>query len=110
MSKYESCEIFCYISIAFLFLHSTHSNNRVPNFTISEESIFSVILGASEKELSVKPEEDPHPRMHLGRGALRISTTAKIYLFSLSFVNKLLYSDISNPALYVSSFKNIVNN
>ena len=68
MSKYESCEVFCYkcfvLLIAFLFLHSTNLNNRVPNFTISEESIFSVILGASEKELSVKTEEDPHPRRH----------------------------------------------
>lgn len=53
----------CFV-ISQLLSYSTHSNNRVPNFTISEESIFSVILRASKEELSIKDEKDPHPRRH----------------------------------------------
>ena len=37
-------------------------NNRVPISTVSEESISSMILGASEGKFSVKTEEDPYPR------------------------------------------------
>jgi hypothetical protein len=39
-------------------------NSRVPNSIVSEKLIPSMILGASEEELSVKTKKDPRPKRH----------------------------------------------
>lgn len=98
-----------------------------PNFTLSEESIPSMILGASEGELSVKAEEDSRPRKYQERRAhvLRIKRKSEeqlefprwqkfIYFLCFLLTNYyiLTFCTISNfcLALYVLLFKNIVNN
>lgn len=43
-------------------------NSRVPNSTVSEKLILSMILEASEEELSVKAKKDLRPRRHQGKG------------------------------------------
>ena len=89
-------------------------NNRAPNTTLSGESVPSMILGASKEKLSVKAEEDPHPRRHQER-RVQISRVKKkgdeqlalprrhkfIYFLCLLLINYyvLTFSTISNPAL-----------
>lgn len=80
-------------------------NNRASNTTLSEKSISSMIIGASEGKIFIKTKGNPRPRRHSeksfksqeeGRRAVGISSKTNVSIDPYDF-SRVLESDIIIP-------------